>query len=63
MRAQDEVQHWRRIRKQIASLLGDARRDNLTWREVKDRLTELEALAQEREKAWIAKVLEATHEV
>ena len=52
-RPQDEVQHWRRVRKAMASLRGDERRGDLTLGELRRVLESIETLAQEREKAWI----------
>lgn len=58
-RPQDEVQHWRRMRKGLASLLGDWERGQLSAADFRSRITELSAVAQEREKAWIGVVLDA----
>ncbi len=57
-RPQDEVQHWRRVRKAMASLLGDASRGQLTWSDAKQVLEQMHDLAQEREKAWIQQIID-----
>ncbi len=52
-RPQDEVANWRRVRKALANALAE-RCSGTTVRELLPELTEIETLAQEREKAWIA---------
>lgn len=62
MKPQDEVQHWRRVRKAMAGLLGDAARGSLTWLEAKARIQQMHDLAQEREKAYIAEIQSVSQE-
>lgn len=56
MRPQDETQAWRRVRKAMAGIKGETQRGYMTWGDVLRVLTEMETLATEREKAWVAVV-------
>jgi hypothetical protein len=57
VRPQDETQNWRRVRKHLASLLGDVARDNVrTWEDVKTRIEEIAVFAAEQERAWTMRI-------
>ena len=56
-RPQDEVQHWRRMRKALNQAKGDMYRGTLTADRLAALLTELRDLAQDRETVWINRVL------
>lgn len=56
MRVQDEIQAYRRIRKALAGMLGDAERRTLTWANAMKTLETMRDLAHERERALIVEI-------